>query len=47
MAPELFVLMEKLKNKINQRRADEFVGEETEELLMKLDIRLRSTAKKD
>jgi hypothetical protein len=39
--------MEELKNEINQRKADEFVGEETEELLMKLDIRSRSTAKKD
>jgi hypothetical protein len=46
MAPELLALMEELKNKINQRKADEFSGEETEDLLMKLDIRLRSTAKK-
>jgi hypothetical protein len=47
MAPELFALMKELKNKINQRKADEFVGEETDELLMRLDIRLRSTAKKE
>jgi hypothetical protein len=47
MAAEIFALMEELKNKINQSKAGEFVGEETEDLLMKLDIRLRSTAKKD
>jgi hypothetical protein len=46
-ALKLYPLMEKLRNKMSQRKEDMFIGEETEDMLLKLDEKISVSIKTD